>query len=317
MHIDEIKFAQWAAGRTGDVKLDEKEWLDAIKRHVVLSDDQYTRETYHKIIEELRRYSSNETIGKAWVSIAKIVVDAAIRLKRGELTREEIQNLCHDLSHTVPVEQFAQGCIAKMKEVYGSCPLVENKIDPKRVYVDREAWDRTNVRCTRLENELRNVTDDNARMQAELERRHKQAEATEQPQPQPFINAWEPILKVLQSAIPGFRERDEIIANFWRELEAKKPSYKRDALAQTDERLRVMVTEAGRLACYQAYIIRAVMIVLSQSNPKWFDDQPVEYENMIIDCVEHLGMTEAHACQFVALAFHHVADMRKGKKHVV
>lgn len=42
------------------------------------------------------------------------------RLKRGDFTEEEFQNLCHNLSEKVEDEcKFKEGCIAYQKKLFG------------------------------------------------------------------------------------------------------------------------------------------------------------------------------------------------------
>ena len=47
------------------------------------------------------------------------------RLRRGDFTKEEIHNFCHNLHGKVPVEEFAAGCEAEMVKLYGRCPWTE------------------------------------------------------------------------------------------------------------------------------------------------------------------------------------------------
>jgi len=55
------------------------------------------------------------------------------RLKAGRFTKDELHNICHNLKATVPVEEFAQGCINEMQKLYGECPLELPKPQPTSI----------------------------------------------------------------------------------------------------------------------------------------------------------------------------------------
>lgn len=84
----------------------------------------------------------------------RIIQDAceAYHIRRlSELKPEEIQNLCHNLPTTVPLEEFARGCEAYQKKLYGKCQnevhveyaLIEyakERIAHQISEVDRKKW---------------------------------------------------------------------------------------------------------------------------------------------------------------------------------
>lgn len=61
------------------------------------------------------------------------------RLKTGKFTAEEIHNFCHNLHGTVSLEEFAAGCAAEQKKLYGRAVPVETPPQQTdiRVYVPR------------------------------------------------------------------------------------------------------------------------------------------------------------------------------------
>lgn len=44
------------------------------------------------------------------------------RLKRGEFTAAEVHDICHNLRGTVPAAEFAAGCAAEQRKLYGCAP---------------------------------------------------------------------------------------------------------------------------------------------------------------------------------------------------
>src|SRR3990167_2557637 len=49
-----------------------------------------------------------------------------LRLRSGKWTPEEIHSLCHNLPQTVPVCEFAAGCAAEQRKIYGAAPDAED-----------------------------------------------------------------------------------------------------------------------------------------------------------------------------------------------
>lgn len=91
-------------------------------------------DTLFKIKNEVKKLLPNEDVNfgsnaqpnDALLNAIKQVIETAIRYQKGELAPDEIMNLCHNLDKTVPVEEFAQGCVDHIKKLYGSCPLVKS-----------------------------------------------------------------------------------------------------------------------------------------------------------------------------------------------
>lgn len=52
------------------------------------------------------------------------------RLLAGNFTPDEIQGFCHNLPQTVPVEEFAAGCAAYQRQLYGCAPDADQLAEP-------------------------------------------------------------------------------------------------------------------------------------------------------------------------------------------
>lgn len=72
------------------------------------------------------------TVG-AWADVAMQWINAAndelARLKRGEFKPEEIQEFCHKLPETVSAREFADGCAAYQRTLYGCAPDADRHPD--------------------------------------------------------------------------------------------------------------------------------------------------------------------------------------------
>jgi len=55
-------------------------------------------------------------------SWARDAQDELDRLKRGDFTENEFQNLCHQFEDK-DVYKFANGCVEYMNKLFGQCPL--------------------------------------------------------------------------------------------------------------------------------------------------------------------------------------------------
>lgn len=54
------------------------------------------------------------------------------RLIAGNASKEEIHDICHNLHNCVGVEEFAQGCAAEQRKIYGSAPHADEIIRLRR-----------------------------------------------------------------------------------------------------------------------------------------------------------------------------------------
>lgn len=61
------------------------------------------------------------------------------RLLRGEFTAEEIHNICHDLHGKVSAREFADGCAAEQRKLYGEAPHAD----------ERDKWHMARDKCER------------------------------------------------------------------------------------------------------------------------------------------------------------------------
>lgn len=64
---------------------------------------------------------TNEILGKAEADLL-VCRQENSRLLRGEFTAEEIHSVCHNLHGTVSARQFANGCAAEQRKLYGCAP---------------------------------------------------------------------------------------------------------------------------------------------------------------------------------------------------
>lgn len=59
------------------------------------------------------------------------------RLLRGEFTKEELMDICHNLHGTCSAQEFADGCAAEQRKLYGCAPdrdcleAVRDKLDTR------------------------------------------------------------------------------------------------------------------------------------------------------------------------------------------
>lgn len=83
-----------------------------------------------------------------WALLAELLAERE-RLLRGEFTPEEIHGICHNLHGTVSAEEFAAGCEAEMRKLYGRCPWTERSQAERRVLEAAKAVYRESTEETR------------------------------------------------------------------------------------------------------------------------------------------------------------------------
>lgn len=66
--------------------------------------------------------------------LVKEAVTELRRLRRGEVTPEEVHNFCHNLSDTVTIEEFADGCSREMVKLFGGPAVAEYAVRKLRGY---------------------------------------------------------------------------------------------------------------------------------------------------------------------------------------
>ena len=66
-----------------------------------------------------------EFIEMAEIAIQRLVAEFD-RLKRGDFTEIEFQNLCHRFQDS-DADRFANGCVEYMNNLFGHCPLIMDK----------------------------------------------------------------------------------------------------------------------------------------------------------------------------------------------
>lgn len=82
-------------------------------------------------LERLHAEMGAVRLGEALADQKKIAeLEAEIeRLKAGQFTKDEVQNFCHNLNATVPVEEFARGCATEQYRLYGCAPHADKLAD--------------------------------------------------------------------------------------------------------------------------------------------------------------------------------------------
>jgi hypothetical protein len=73
--------------------------------------------------------------------------DAAVeRLKRGGFTAAEVHDICHNLPGTVPAGEFAAGCAAEQRKLYGCAPDADDvarlRAEVERLTAERDHHER-------------------------------------------------------------------------------------------------------------------------------------------------------------------------------
>lgn len=51
-----------------------------------------------------------------------IVIETLERYQKGEMTKDEIHNICHNLHGKVTAEEFCAGCAAEQRKLFGRAP---------------------------------------------------------------------------------------------------------------------------------------------------------------------------------------------------
>ena len=132
--------------------------------------------------------------------------------------------------------------------------------------------------------------------------------------------SWDKILKAMQYCYTDHRDRDPIVAQFWRDIQAQfnaqqpqLPKYLQDDLERSQQRLAALLEAMQQLSVMSHYLMHAAMIVLQQSSSKWYEE-PEEYVNQIIDLQDKLHLTEPHAVQILARAREYVKNERANRK---
>jgi hypothetical protein len=131
--------------------------------------------------------------------------------------------------------------------------------------------------------------------------------------------SWDKILKAMQYCYTDHRDRDPIIAQFWRDMQAQfdkqheLPKYLQDDLERSQLRLRALLEVSQDLTILVRSLVYAAMGVLQQSNSKWYDE-PEEWQNQLIDLQDRLHLSEPHAVQILARAREHIKNERANYK---
>lgn len=79
--------------------------------------------------------------------------DEVARLKRGDFTAEEFQNLCHNLPEDCTSEAFCNGCEEYQKKLFGESPITALRLEASRLRVENERlrealrWSLEFIRC--------------------------------------------------------------------------------------------------------------------------------------------------------------------------